>query len=157
MMNHKPQTPRRQSTHPAPLTGWAKTRKVAIFAARGWFPYTHGCRVQRFRFCCTYVAPNVAVKIQQNQGLIAQVQRCNGNSRFTHMCARTHTRAHTPTRAHTRHTYRCTVAPLHLYYNLLEKLTRRLQALALAALKVVKPLFLLSNHPKTFVYRGFIG
>ena len=176
MMNHQPQTPRRLHPHPALLTGRAKTRKVAVFAARGGFAYTQGCRVQRFGFGCTCVALNVAVNNKQKQRLIAQVQRCNGFFRFAHMCVR----AHTPTRAHTRHTCRCTVAPLHLYYKVLIRLNislqrrcngltcthakplhlataRRLEVLALAGLNVVNLLFSLNNRPETFVYRGLMA
>lgn len=175
MMTHKPQTPRRLHPHPAPLTGWAKTHKVAVFAARGLVSYTQGCRVQRFRFGCTYVALNVAVNIQQKQGLKAQVQRRNGFSRFS----LTYVRVHAHTRAHTRHVYRCTVALLHLYYKVLIKLnillqhrcnalacsptkplhlaiTRMHQALALTYLKVGKSLFSLKNCQKPIVYWGFI-
>lgn len=179
MINHQPPTPRRLHPHPAPLTLGAKTRRVAIFTARGVVSYTHGCRVQHLPNRCTCVALNVAVNIQQKQGLKAQVQQCNAITGFTHMRVRTRIRAHASARAHTRHIYRCTVAPLHLYYNILILLnislqhrcntlvflaakplhlatTRMCNSLALAYLNVVKPLFLNDNLAKTFVYRGFI-
>ena len=161
-----PAPPRLNFSPPAPLTGYAKTRKLKGSATdginRGIFSYTHGCRVQRR---CTIVAPNVAANIKQNQGFSQRVQRCNGFFEKSPLCARVRIHAHT----HVRHIICCTVAPLHLYYNILISLKIRCnskcnalvaplhQAVALAGLNVVKTLFSLNNHLKTFVYRGLMA
>ncbi len=172
MPHPAPQTPRRRFLHPAPLTGCAQTRNVGFAARARRFPYTHGCRVQHFRFCCTNVAAMLQQKNKQNQGFSQQVQRCNGFARKSLAYARTHTH----TRAHTTHIYRCTVAPLHKYYKALISLKVLLQRrcnafvaplhlatarwckpVKLACLNSGKSLFSFNMMKKPFVYRGFIG